>query len=359
MISVILPTYERPDSVLCALAALDIQTLPAGQFEVILVDDSATDAVKERVYFNNGDVRYIRSSPPRTGSFTAGRARNIGAANARYDLLIFIDQDVMLAPDCLERYAEAYRRHGDGVVYLGLYHWLPRMDFAPYDVRTRYDEILATGMHYLSEDADLAFEPSFEPLTMQPAGTLGWDMRGKDFSDDVDHLVDDAALGCFSGNIGYAKKLYIDLGGFDEKIDGHGGEDADLGLTAKEHGAKFLLWDKIWGMHRWHSRNQAQNEKEVQQNIAYIDRKHGIGQYADAKKWMDARNWSSEEHYTKQAGGVAMQVEGEPTIWVCRDGHKVGVATPAAFVRLGFGPEDVMIVPPSALSSYQLEGVVK
>jgi hypothetical protein len=149
------------------------------------------------------------------------------------------------------------------------------------------------------------------------------------------------------------------LGGFDEAINRHGGEDADLGLTAKTAGAKFLLWESIWGVHRWHGRDQKQNEADVQLNIDYIDRKHGIGQYADAHKWMDARDWNDPLHYHKDVGGVLMQANtGDPTVWVCRDGHRMGLAKPEALKMLGFRPEQTMFVPPSSLERYAVEGVI-
>lgn len=343
MISVILPTYERADAVLCALAGLATQTYR--DFEIVLVDDSDGDAVQMATIGAN--VRYIRSSPPRVGSFTAGRARNVGAANARGALLVFIDQDVILAPDALGHYARAYERHGVTTVIIGLYHWLPRMDFGPDDVRRSFTDVWDCAFGNLQK---------FPHLPMDEPGIQGLDFREQDFSDDVDALVDDAALGCLSGNIGYPRKLFVAIGGFDENIRGHGGEDADLGLTAKEHGAKFLLYRPIWGVHRWHGRNQEQNAREVQANIEYIDRKHGIGKYAEARKWMDAQDWADARHYHKDVGGVLMQAEGNGTIWVCRDGHRLGLPSPDWIKRLGFAPGQVIATTPAGLNAYVIEG---
>jgi glycosyltransferase involved in cell wall biosynthesis len=391
VISVILPTYERVDAVLCALAALKNQTLQT--FEIIVVDDSESNKIQTVIEEYTGEpvsfvdnidpeefgaafeavrkgssralpvivsvdetrlqivnrLRYIRSSPPRTGSFTAGRARNIGAANARGDLLVFIDQDVMLAPDALQHYINAYKRHGDEVVIVGLYHWLPRMGFALDDVRS---DLLGIYLSAFGDDQKYTWLPMDEP------GIQGLDMRQEDFGN-IDHVVDDAALGAFSGNIGYPRKLFMALGGFDENIRGHGGEDADLGLTAKEHGARFLLFKDIWGLHRWHPRNQAQNAAEVQINIEYIDRKHGIGKYAGAHKWMDAQDWADPRHYHKDVGGVLMQAVGDPTVWVCRDGHRLGLPTPDWVERLGFVPGQVVATTPAGLNAYTDEGVAR
>jgi GT2 family glycosyltransferase len=360
MISVILPVYEREDAVKCCLAALECQTLPTEAFELIVVDDSVSDAVADAIGVHSLrwgpptlTKHYLRSSPPRVGSFTAGRARNIGAANAKGDLLVFIDQDVMLAPDALLYYAKAHKRYGDNTIIVGLYHWLPRMDFGPEDVRERFYDIEDDGFH----DYECASNILFEKLPMDEPGIQGRDCRANDFGE-IDNVVNDAALGAFSGNIGYPRRLFLTLGGFDENIRGHGGEDADLGLTAKTHGAKFLLYKEIWGLHRWHGRNQGQNALEVQANIEYIDKKHGVGQYATARRFgVDAQDWRDVRHYRKEAGGVLIQVEGDPTIWACRDGHRIGLPTPEWVTDLGFVPGQVLRVPPSGLNSYADEGV--
>lgn len=354
MISVILPTYEQPENARCALEALRQQTLEVDKFEVLVVDDSATDVVQKAVTPITAIVPngyYMRASPPRVGRFTAGRARNFGAANAMGKLLVFIDQDVMLSPDALKRYWQAFDLHGSNVVYLGLYHWMRRIEFDHKDVRRDFRGVIDAGLNRTPT-------PAYKPLPMDEPGILGVDFRQKDFGD-IQLIVDDAALGCMSGNIGYPRQLFIKLGGFDEAIIRHGGEDADLGLTAKEFGAQFLLWGDIWGVHIWHPRDQKQNAEDVQFNIDYIDRKHGIGKYADARKWMDARDWTDAQHYHRDVGGVLMKIENDQTFWVCRDKHRLGVPTVEILRKLGFKPEQVLVVPPSALAEYEVEGVAQ
>jgi len=352
MISVILPAYERADAVLCCMAALEVQH--DRDFELILVDDSSTDNVETAV---KGSAfkphRYVRASPPRTGSFTASRARNIGVANATGRLCVFVDQDVMLAPDAISWYRAAYEMHGDNTVIVGLYHWLVNLDFDATHIQAGFfDEVVASGL-------GLGRPGRFYVLpTEGDVGMLGRDIREKDFSPDLGRILEDAALGCFGGNIGYPRDLYLRIGGQDEMITGHGGEDADLALTAREAGANFLLFSEIWGAHRYHERDQAKNAKEVQVNIAYIDQKHGIGQYAGAQKFgIDAKDWRDWRHYQKSVGGVLMQQSGDATIWVCNDGHRLGLPAPPWIKRLGFKPNEILILSPGGLGEYDIEGV--
>lgn len=373
-ITVVLPVYERADAALCALSGLAGQTYQ-GPWEIVIVDDSPDTLLasevtshiprfKEWATWNHGnlvDLLFMRSSPPRVGSFTAGRARNIGVANARGDLIVFVDQDVILHPEALDHYSKAWGYHSrdPDLIIAGLYHWLPPVQFtwgdlAPGDVAAF--EILA---RYL----DPAYEGPPFPWPRTPvkgaAGLQGHDIRTKDFSDSLDAVKEDAALGSWTGNIAYPRELFYSLGGFDEAIAGHGGEDADLGLTAKAAGANWLLYSPIWGLHRWHGRDQEKNAKEVQENIAYIDKKHGIGEYAGAEKFggMDAQDWRDWRHYQKDVGGVLMQETGDGTVYVCRDGHRLGLPSPDWIRRLGFLQPNIMEVSQGGLSHYIVEGV--
>lgn len=71
-------------------------------FEVVLVDDGSTD--RSRTIASTFPCRIVSTS----GRVGPAKARNAGAREARGDILFFIDSDVMLRPDGLERLAEAF-----------------------------------------------------------------------------------------------------------------------------------------------------------------------------------------------------------------------------------------------------------
>jgi glycosyltransferase involved in cell wall biosynthesis len=99
-ITVIVPTYNRVDSLKQCLQALQQQTLPAHQYEVLVVDDGSTD----------GTARYLRELATRWPAFrfysqaNAGpaAARNKGIAAARGRVIAFTDDDCIPQRDWLE-----------------------------------------------------------------------------------------------------------------------------------------------------------------------------------------------------------------------------------------------------------------
>jgi GT2 family glycosyltransferase len=92
LVSVVIPVRDDPAGVQAVTAALDRQTLPREQFEVIVaVDGGSAPAVPAGMRIDAG--------PPRNSY----AARNRAARAARGAVLAFTDADCLPAPDWLER----------------------------------------------------------------------------------------------------------------------------------------------------------------------------------------------------------------------------------------------------------------
>lgn len=109
LISVILPTHS-PDATRLrrTLAGLRAQTLPADQWELLLVDNASVPpvALVDVTSFAPPGLRIVRE--PRLG-LTA--ARRCGFNAARGELLVLVDDDNVLAPDYLAEIAQLFARH--------------------------------------------------------------------------------------------------------------------------------------------------------------------------------------------------------------------------------------------------------
>jgi glycosyltransferase involved in cell wall biosynthesis len=100
VVSVIIPTYNRPSQLAQCLTGLSQLTYPRHRFEVIVVDDgSPVDLTPVMARFRDAlDLTLLRQ--PRGGP---GAARNAGAAVARGCILAFLDDDCRPAKDWLLR----------------------------------------------------------------------------------------------------------------------------------------------------------------------------------------------------------------------------------------------------------------
>ncbi|MBF6599304.1 MAG: glycosyltransferase family 2 protein [Dehalococcoidia bacterium] len=111
-VSVIIPTFNRAPYLARALDALREQTLAASAFEVIVVDDGSSDdtaAVLARAWpLALRSVRQTNQGP--------AAARNAGIALARAEIILFIDDDVVPAPDLVARHLQAHAEPGRVVI---------------------------------------------------------------------------------------------------------------------------------------------------------------------------------------------------------------------------------------------------
>ncbi|PYP75341.1 MAG: glycosyl transferase [Gemmatimonadetes bacterium] len=108
-ISVVIPTFGRPESLARCLDALAAQTLPRHEFEVVVCDDGSPAPVQTTVesFAERMTVRVVR----RARSSGPAAARNEGARQARGELLAFTDDDCVPTPYWLELLVERMRRH--------------------------------------------------------------------------------------------------------------------------------------------------------------------------------------------------------------------------------------------------------
>jgi GT2 family glycosyltransferase len=101
-ISVIVPVRNGGAWLHELVAALDAQTLPREDFEVIVADDGSTDGAPAALQVEGEWLRVLHL-PPRTSY----AARNDGVAAARAAVLAFCDADCRPEPAWLERGLEA------------------------------------------------------------------------------------------------------------------------------------------------------------------------------------------------------------------------------------------------------------
>ena len=117
LVSVVVPTYGRPETVLDALDSVATQTYD--NIEVVVVDDHSPEPVEPRLRELSFDVqlRCLRHEENKG----ANAARNTGLRAAAGEFVAFLDDDDVWTSEVVEREVRTFLEGGDsvGVVYTG------------------------------------------------------------------------------------------------------------------------------------------------------------------------------------------------------------------------------------------------
>ncbi len=191
-LSVIIPTYNRHDSLLRTLYCVFVQTYPSTCYEIIVVDDGSQDKTPAtlRQLSSQGRLTFVRQAHAGPAA-----ARNAGACVARGKMLVFTDDDCLPEPDWLVALATSYTEH-TAIPLAGIGGVIRNCDEG----------------HWLHQFAVIQGHHQSHTLDMP------------------DYL--DTANAC------YQQTVFEAVGGFREMF--VAGEDTDLGLRCKAAGYQFI-----------------------------------------------------------------------------------------------------------------------
>jgi GT2 family glycosyltransferase len=226
MVSVVVCTRDRPDSVITALDGLTGLKYPS--FEVVVVDNAPTssatrDAIHAR-FGSDSRVRYV--CEPRPG---LSRARNRGVTEAAAEIVAFTDDDVRVDPWWLDGIVRGFRASPGASCVTGL---------------------IATAQ--LENSAQLYFHLR-----------EGWGTACERRLFDLAEHRDDSPLYPYSpgifgagANFAMSRTALKELGGFDEALGAGtisgGGEDLDMFMRVILAGHRLVYEPSaiVWHFHR-------------------------------------------------------------------------------------------------------------
>ncbi len=106
-ISVVVPTYNRLETLAPVLPTLLAQDLAPSEFEVLVCDSNSTDGTAEflaRMHAEHPNVHHL------PGAYTGrAAARNAGIAAAQGEVVLFNDSDIFASPDLLSQHLRHHR----------------------------------------------------------------------------------------------------------------------------------------------------------------------------------------------------------------------------------------------------------
>jgi len=118
MISIIIPLYNKKDSIIRTLTSILKQT--GVDFEVVVVDDGSTDGSGELVKsLDNRLIRYYRKENGGVSS-----ARNYGFQKARGEWIFFLDADDTLLQGSLETLYVMSQQYTNAKILVGHTQWI-------------------------------------------------------------------------------------------------------------------------------------------------------------------------------------------------------------------------------------------
>ena len=193
--SVVIPSYNRKWILKKALEALFNQTYPVDKYEIILVDDGSTDGTEKMMRFLSSPcrLRYLRNKK-RIG---APKTRNRGIREAKAEIIIFTDSDVIVVPDFIEQHLSYHRKYKDVIV-----------------------------------NGELIQISSLEQVGKKRKGIL-----------DISFSPFDTA------NVSVKRDLLLEVGLFDETLSAYGWQDIELGYRLIKRGLKKKKNRKAIGYH--------------------------------------------------------------------------------------------------------------
>jgi len=210
-LSVVVPTYNRIDTLRVVLPSLLDQTVDPDAYEIVIADsrsDDGTDALVRSTIASAGAQRLRYVPGPYTGR---AAARNAGISAARAPVVLFTDADIIASRDLIERHVLGHVTNGGRVAVVGCELQVRSLE----DYRQQRDDPAAR-----------------KPLHPPTRSKLSW-------------------LYFLTGNASVRRDDLQAVGGFDESFTGYGHEDLELGYRLEKSGVE-ICYDPAAVNYHWH-----------------------------------------------------------------------------------------------------------
>ena len=202
-VSIVIPTYNRKPILEKCLFALENQKLNknVSNYEIIVIDDGSTDNTTSWIKSNRKILPHVVLFEQEHGGPALGR--NLGVIKSKYEIIIFIDSDLVVLDDFIichiEKLLPSWKNNKKSFTY---------------------GSVINTSNFQ---------NPQIEKYKFM-----------------------DTSFAYFAtGNVAISKELILSVGLFDTSFSLYGWEDLELGERLKKIGTKLIKCPKAVGFH-WH-----------------------------------------------------------------------------------------------------------
>lgn len=202
-VSVIIPAKNSDAWIVEQLESLNGQ-IDAPKFEVLVCDNGSTDNTAKLVkeFSSNFDLRLVDASGPQSASY----ARNVGAKQARADILLFCDSDDYVNDIWVRELYNAYKISNGALVSGAIHH-------------NRFNSPVVLDAYGIANDPESLGDLTVVYEAPKYAGYLPT-VPG--------------------GSFAFGRSDYLDLGGMDYSYPG-GAEETDFSWRAQEAGHQLVV----------------------------------------------------------------------------------------------------------------------
>ena len=204
-VSIVIPTFNRKPILKKCLLALENQKLnkDIDNYEIIVVDDGSTDGTNLWIKNNKQILPHVAFYEQEHGGPALGR--NLGVTKSKYEIIIFIDSDLIVLEDFLVCHVSKL-----------LLHWKKYNNKKCFT----YGSVINTSNFK---------NPNSEK-----------------------YKISDISFAYFAtGNVAISRDLLLSVGLFDTSFSLYGWEDLELGERLKKIGTNLIKCPKAVGFH-WH-----------------------------------------------------------------------------------------------------------
>ncbi|MEA3492896.1 MAG: glycosyltransferase [Candidatus Margulisiibacteriota bacterium] len=234
-ISIVIGTYNQKDTLEMVLRSFADQTIPPSDYEIVVIDSSSSDGTDQMM--NHIKVPYSLKYLVKENKGKSS-ARNHGVKEARSDIILLTDADMIAANDLLENHLIVHQQKKNASV-----------EGATYNLKKKVTVDELNPNH-----------PDVEPYIKQHFRN-GKKLKWSYF---------------LSGNLSLKKDAFLRAGGFDEKFSIYGWEDIELGYRLKKMGVPLIYCAKAANYH-YHfvsGEDMLKRKYRMGQSAAYFYRKH-------------------------------------------------------------------------------------
>jgi GT2 family glycosyltransferase len=213
-VSVIVPTYRRPELLEACLAALRAQDLSHTEFEIAVVDDASGDRTTDVL---RAQAREMPNLVWASQSVNAGPAatRNLAVSISHAPLLLFLDDDIIASPNLLSTHLALHAPRGPMFGVVGHVTWHASVTVTPF-------------MEWLESEA---IQFNYANMTPGPQREV-WSAF-------------------YTCNLSVSREAFDAEGGFNENFPYPACEDSDLGARLAKRGFELSYHPEAIA---WHSR---------------------------------------------------------------------------------------------------------